>query len=460
MPFDQRICSNCIQDEYLQQEIAQKIGELDECAYCNASAPTISIWDLAARCDDVIDVFFEVSSLTMAVVHFDRTPEGGDLSTVLHRLTGLDGAALEDLHEVLSDHWFDRYSQEEKYGEDPWFVETSETTSQISFEWEQMERSLRDTARLFNPAAAKLLEKVFGPVMDDRTHEGQSVVIKVGPGHPISSLFRAREFETLQQLQDALTHPESRLGPPPVGIGRAGRMNCAGIPVFYGATKASTAISEVRPAVGANVTVATFKIIRELNLLDLSQLGALSLSDASKFSPMTVERATRQNFLRTLIDRLTMPVLPGMANNDYLITQAIADFLATHPDLNLDGILFPSTQDAKKDSTTKNVVLFRKASTILRSEPEYRETATAYLMEYDEHSAWLAPSIESRPLAEDEQQVFGWPGEVERFEPALELDRSLITIHEVKAVEYRTLETRVAHTFKKPSETKILVAKQ
>lgn len=454
MPFDQKICSNCIRDEYLKQEIAQKIGELDECAYCNASAPTISIWDLATRCDDVIDVFFEVSSLTMAVVHFDRTPEGGDLSTILHKLTGLDGAALEDLHEVLSDHWFDRDSQEEKYGEDPWFVEASETTAQISFEWEQMERSLRDTARLFNPAAAKLLEKVFGPVVEDRTHEGESVVIKVGPGHPISSLFRAREFETLQELQEALNHPESKLGPPPVGRGSAGRMNCSGIPVFYGATKASTAIAEVRPAVGANVAVAVFKIIRELNLLDLSKLRALSLADASKFSPITVERATRRNFLATLIDRLTMPVLPGMANNDYLITQAIADFLATHPNLNLDGILFPSTQDAKKDSSTRNVVLFRKASTVLRSQPEYRETATACLMEYDEHSAWLAPSIESRPLAEDQQQVFKWPGEEDRFEPALELDRNLITIHEIEAVEYRTVENRVVHTFKELPQKK------
>jgi hypothetical protein len=455
VPFDQRICSNCIRDEYLKHAIEQGIGEVDECFYCNASAPTISIWNLAERCDAVIDFFFEVSSLTMGVVHFDRTPEGDDLSTVLHKLTGLDGVALEDLHETLSEKWFDHNTQEEKYGEDPWFVESSETTAQISFEWEQMERSLRDTARLFNPAAANLLEKIFGPVMEDRTHGGHSVVIRVGPGHPISSLFRAREFETLQELQEAFEHPESRLGPPPVGSGRAGRMNCAGIPVFYGATKTSTAISEVRPAVGANVAVASFKIIRELNLLDLSNLGALSIPpEASKFSPITVERATRRNFLRTLIDRLTTPVLPGLANNDYLITQAIADFLATHTNLNLHGILFPSTQDAIKDSMTKNVVLFRKASTVLRSELEYRDTASVYLMEYDENSAWLAPTIESRPLAEDEQQIFMYHGDGERFEPTLELDRNHITIHEIKAVEYRTLETRVAHTFKAPSEKK------
>jgi hypothetical protein len=445
MAHDSRICSDCIHDEHLRKGINEFIGSMEECDYCGNTRSTIVLWELARRCDEVIEVFFAVSSLTPAVVHFGRDPQGKDLQTLLGELVGLEGAANEDLHELLIEFWCDGGTQEEKYGDDPWFVESSEAVGQIGTEWEQMEQSLRDTARLFNPAAATMLEKIFSPVIDDRTHEGHQVVTKVGQDHPIATLFRAREFESLRELESALSHPEAGLGPPPVGIGAAGRMNCAGIPVFYGATRASTAIAEVRPAVGAHVTIAMFKIIRELSLLDLRKLGDISLSGASKFDPATVERAIRNNFLRTLIERLTMPVLPSMADTDYLTTQAIADFLATHSRLRLDGIIFPSTQDAERDAIGCNIVLFRKASTVLRASREYSSTAIAYLFEYEDNSAWFSPVIESGSILEGDLPPSSWPSNAGRFEPALELDRDSVWVHKVEAVRYSTKETPVRH---------------
>lgn len=444
MSFDSRICTSCIQDEYLRREIDQHSGRIEECDFCEEVRPTIDLLDLANRCDEVIEVFFEVSSLTPAVVIYERTPQGDDLGTLLSELTGLGGDALNDLRELLSDLWFDRDTMEQKYGDDPWFVESSDTTAHISIEWEQMEQSLRDTARLFNPSATVLLEKIFGAITHDRTHEDQAVVVQAGPDHEVASIVRARAFETLQDLEDALSHPESGLGPPPPGIGDGGRMNCAGIPAFYGATKTSTAIAEVRPAVGSYVAIATFKIIRELNLLDLKKLGEISLITASKFDPITVERAIRRNFLQTLTSQLTMPVLPGRTNSDYIITQAIADFLATHPRLNLDGIIFPSTQESQKDPYAKNVVLFRKASTVLHAGQEFRDTARAYLYEYEDDCARFSPTIESRS-ANSDQRGYAWLPDADRFAPALELDRNLVSIHEIRAVDYLSKATGVKH---------------
>ena len=46
-----------------------------------------------------------------------------------------------------------------------------------------------------------------------------------------------------------------------------GRMNAAGISVFYGATDDETAIAGVRPPVGSWVATATFEVIRPLRLL-------------------------------------------------------------------------------------------------------------------------------------------------------------------------------------------------
>lgn len=449
MSIDSRICCSCVQDAYLRQEVARQMQSIAECDYCENAGPTIGLRELAQRCSDVIQAFYELSSMTAAVVFFGQTPRGDELIGLLQKLTGVEGAALSDLHGAVTDQWFDRDSLEQKYGDDdPWFVESSDNAENLNAEWEKMERSLRETARLFNPSALALLEMVFGPVTSDRSHDGHSVVIKVGPGHPIDSFVRARDFETLQDLKFALEHPEARLGPPPVGVGDGGRMNSAGIPAFYGATKASTAIAEVRPAVGANVAVATFKIIRELNLLDLSRLGAISISSVSKFDPATVERAIRKNFLANLVRKLAMPVLPGRAKADYVITQAIADFLATHPKLNLDGILFLSTQEGAEDPHARNVVLFRKACTVLRAGDEWAEIGSSYLYEYEDGAEWYAPTIESAPAIQVNHEQHNKRLEPQWFKPALELDRDQITVHQIRSVKYAEQTIKVAHVRK------------
>ncbi|TFU06192.1 RES domain-containing protein [Polymorphobacter arshaanensis] len=51
---------------------------------------------------------------------------------------------------------------------------------------------------------------------------------------------------------------------------KQGRANPTGIPVLYVGTSKLTAISEVRPWVGADVSVATCKVLRPLRVLDLS----------------------------------------------------------------------------------------------------------------------------------------------------------------------------------------------
>ena len=50
-----------------------------------------------------------------------------------------------------------------------------------------------------------------------------------------------------------------------------GRANSSGIPVLYLASTEKTAISEVRPWVGSQVSVAQFKVSRNLNAIDLTQ---------------------------------------------------------------------------------------------------------------------------------------------------------------------------------------------
>ncbi|HIE2445194.1 TPA: hypothetical protein ACXK9Z_002044 [Pseudomonas aeruginosa] len=163
----------------------------------------------------MIETFYEVSSLTDAVIRFGRPAEGDDLPDLLDSLLGLPSDALDDLVETLSGLWFDYSSHEHKYGEDPSFIERSSLERSLSHAWQLMEESLRYEARYLNPTAANLLEDVFGAILDDRTNQGHSVVVELGTGSDYDTLYRARVFQTLDSMEKAFEHPQRNFGPPP-----------------------------------------------------------------------------------------------------------------------------------------------------------------------------------------------------------------------------------------------------
>lgn len=440
MPSDKRICGACVSDEYLKAEIARSPTVDQPCDYCNTVCPTIDMWSLAERCDSVIESFYEVSSLTNAVIIYDRDPEGEELSEILDRLICPPQQAIDDLVELLAEIWFDHSSNEHQYGEEPWFVEKSNLSEPLSVAWNKMEQSLKHEVRYVNPTASSMLESVFGTVRDDRTRDKYPVIVELGPDCHIDTLYRARVFQSLAAMEAALSHPERHIGPPPSGVGAAGRMNAKGVSVFYGSTEKEISISEVRPPVGCHVVVGAFKLIRKLRLLDLHQLGSIMLKPTSSpFDPATAIEASRRDFLETLTQKMVMPVMPELEEQGYLITQAIADFLSTHPKLELDGILFPSAQNtmAAQKTSSRNVILFKKASSVLKVEAHFGG-ASVNLWKYDEDypSGRFDPEIRTKDTQNDGAgDAPIWFGS-DPISHALELDRNSLEIHEIKGVEY------------------------
>lgn len=450
MSGDKRICAECVSDEFLKGIIDQSHETVQACDYCGSVRPTIKMSSLAEMCDDVIENFYEVSSLTDAVIHYGWPAEGDDLRAVLDSLLAPPTEAVDDLVELLGELWFDYSSHEHKYGEDPSFIEKSSLEWALSHAWRQMEESLRHEARYLNPTAANLLEDIFGSILNDRSYQGGSVVVELGTGSEYDTLYRARVYQTPCAMERAFEHPERHFGPPPPGMGSAGRMNAKGVPVFYGATKPAIALSEVRPPVGSHVVVAQFTVLRPLTVLDLRQLGMVRLKpESSLFDPETVKQATRRDFLRVLTRNIVKPVVPELEDHQYVVTQAIADFLATHPKLNLDGIIFPSAQHRDEvDQPGSNVILFNKASGVLYSDEGYGKRTRAYLYEYDEDSpdGRLEPSIATKELPPEKGQNIWYRSAPERHQPALQLDLNAISIFEIQGVKYEVSSHNVHHS--------------
>lgn len=428
------ICADCVGEQYLKRLVREAATSENPCEYCDGDASAADLWYVAQLCEEVVDTFFEESSHTVAVMHFGRTPAGNDLRTTIAGLTGIPQEAVEVVVERLGGLWYDADSGESRYGDDdPWFVVKSSLAEPLGHAWREMENSLRSEVRYFNPKALALLDTIFGELTNDRDREGQPVVIEAGPGTSLKRLYRGRVFQTEDTLVAALRWTERFLGSPGVGLGAAGRMNGQGQPAFYGATAPEICIAEVRPPVGSRVALAAFEVVRPLRLLDLRRLATVELRPGvSLFDPTTLAAAQRRDFLRTLGERLSAPVVPELQDRDYLVTQAVADYLAANRTLNVDGIIYPSAQSRRADEPTAgdNVVLFRKACDVNDSNGE-RATAEIALWEYEEEGPgrWFRPSIHfvDRDKSWHDHRA---------LHPALSLVRDSIVIHDISAVRY------------------------
>lgn len=365
------------------------------------------------------------------MIHHGYPPIGESLYDVLERMLGSDEPLLSDIHERLLDSW--SLSDDD----DPYFEEETEASSELTVGWRKMEHSLQFESRLANPLVGSILTMVFDGIEDLRSMDNRSAIVIAGQGYQISSFQRGRVFQDEQSMEDALSHPEKHLGPVPGGKGSPGRMNAKGISVFYGATDDQTAIAEVRPPVGSKVVTARFDVIRPLRLLNLNDLASMRPHRGlSYFNPIRRSLTERCAFLKDLQRQLTMPVMPDSAESGYLITQAIADFLATHEKLNLDGILFPSAQVQQDTSPGQNVILFHKASGVERLE-DTQKAEYVSLWESDEDRLVYYPEFWEAE-SKDSDQSSQYVPLVPPPEPSLRLARDGIVIHKIQGVRFST----------------------
>lgn len=366
------ICFRCVGEAYLSDEIELK-GVGAQCSYCGEIGKSITLEDLADRVETAFEDHYtrtsdQPDSWEQALIsdresNYDWERAGESVIVAIESAAEIPSQAAADIQAILDDKHGDFDSaatgEETEFSSNTYYEEKGTNTSAWQEEWRTFENSLKTEARFFSQTGAMHLATMFGNVDALKTRNRRPLVVNAGPKRVLNHLFRARVFQTDDELKKALCRPDQHLGPPPVRLASGGRMNAQGISVFYGATAARAAIAEVRPPVGSKVVVANFTITRPLRLLDLTALGK-AWDGGSIFDPTFKSRLERIAFLQLLGDRMTQPVMPDDEAFDYLPTQAIADFLATQNKPQFDGIIFRSVQV----KGGRNVVLFHKAARV------------------------------------------------------------------------------------------------
>lgn len=131
---------------------------------------------------------------------------------------------------------------------------------------------------------------------------------------------------------------------PLIDRAREGRANSSGIPVLYVGTTVTNAISEVRPWIGADLSVAECKLLRPLRTLDLSlghgksSLSGPILRHVLGGSDLTAQE--KENAVWIEIDNaFSTPVTQSDDRADYAPTQILAELFRS---VGYDAIAYKS----------------------------------------------------------------------------------------------------------------------
>ena len=141
---------------------------------------------------------------------------------------------------------------------------------------------------------------------------------------------------------------------------REGRANSSGIPILYLASTEQTVISEVRPWVGSEVSVAQFRVARQLNAIDLTQRygkspwSGLTLNQLWGKEEVSAEDKARAVW--TDIDNaFSQPVTPSDEWESYVSTRILAELFQ---EAGYDAIVYRS-QFGQEGRDGYNIALFR-----------------------------------------------------------------------------------------------------
>ena len=359
MLWDKRhVCGKCLDDPGVGEAILH-FGAARRCDFCGTryrSDKAAPIGDIAAF---VMGCLFQDYDIPENVLFRDSESENGwshatqDRWELVQDYLDGDWGAIEALIQCVTD-------------DDQW-VESDPGLflpgQRLGVSWESFSRYVRHRSRFmflredeqprgvsdapddsYVPANA-MLDLIGGAVVV----AGMVRTLRAG-----TRLYRARRVATGQdwhRTADALgPPPESETGPP------AGRMNAAGIPVFYAALDLPTALGEAVGSAG-RVALGTFSPTRNLRILDLTRTDGLkrrtifeNVSTSARGLPDFIEAFTA--------DVSTVTARDGREHIDYVPAQIVTEYFrrvfVTADGARLDGIIYPSTRNADG----RNVALF------------------------------------------------------------------------------------------------------
>lgn len=153
-------------------------------------------------------------------------------------------------------------------------------------------------------------------------------------------------FYRARLCSDNKGYSTDKMGPPPAHLAVDGRVNPRGISVLYLSDNLETTFHEVRAGIYDYITVGTFKLKEDVEVINLTQLDQIS----PFMLDMKLQYAINIDNLKMIVKEISKPLQNGNVL-DYVPTQYISDFIRS---LGYQGIEYFSTRNEK----TTNFAMF------------------------------------------------------------------------------------------------------
>lgn len=342
---DPYVCMSCIGDPVLRSIITMRYRR--KCAACDhlRDEGAVSAFVLARTSDRVIRAHFENVHDTDG--DYERALS---LAELLAQITAIKDKGLCEsmaIHVRINCNDPDRafYSPGVRYSKKKRRPNDNESERDyVAARWDARATQFKHSRRYFNDNARKFFALLFDVAITAKSlslFKSTPAVIKTlraGTG-----LFRGRLVSDADQRERIKANPAKELAAPPKSFTKQNRMNAAGVPMFYGARDRTTCIAEVRPSIGDEIAIARFQTTRDLRFFDFTNLdNPLERQKLSVWLDDYQEREEHLTLLKYLHRLIAQPV--RTTDSDYIMTQAMAEFLRFDAGDGFEGIIFGSVQ--------------------------------------------------------------------------------------------------------------------
>lgn len=340
------VCFQCVRDPFLGRQIQRK-GTSTSCSLCNTKRKCLPLPEIVGRVESILNQYIHEGETDFRwdINASEQYQKGESIEYWVSEVFGCDN--VEPIVTAVCAE-LTSYSDDVNYTPHPLSLDD------IGYRWGAFQEGMKHESRFFNESARNFLDWIFEGLDKYSASSSEHAVVRILSPESAPPIYRARTCMTSESVSKIADDPARNLAAPPKEMAGEGRMNPVGVPAFYGAFERLTCIAELRPPVGSGVVSGEFRLNKEVRVLDFGRFEKADLGPVpSFFDSKYFGKIGRRNLLRYLHDEITQPILPGMERN-YLISQVIAEYLATHCKPRLDGLIFKSVQEP----SGTNIVLF------------------------------------------------------------------------------------------------------
>lgn len=330
-------CINCFDDIEIRATI-EMIGHKGNCPVCKKTDTWIYDSDQDADKTNVEEMLDSILELYVPESQLSKLYPEEEKALIEDRLLKdwsiFSGSAFE-VRQIVSERVTDSLDLDsriviERVGIPQLFDEVYLRDNSImgKYSWDIFKKYLRNENRFHSKYInLEMLESVLRET---------EIVIPVA-----TKFYRAR-------VSDKKGYSRKQMWAPPDDVASPGRANSKGQSCLYLCSHKKTTVKEIRAHAFDYVTIATFKLNRDIRVLDLSSIVHSSpfYSEKDKVAYLLNESSLRQ-----IQNDLAKPMSRWDSDLDYLPTQYISDFAKF---LGYDGVKYFSTFD----KTSYNLALF------------------------------------------------------------------------------------------------------